>query len=368
MSEHLAASGQQDQGFYRMLLEHLPIVSWMIDREGVTHFITANALEIFGWKAEEICARGAAFWTEESHPDDRALVERRHRDPFTGERYDVEYRFRHPRKGWIWIRERAVMLATEAGPALACGASIDVTRRKFDEGMRRLFMDGLIRAQEEERGRIARELHDDTAQWLASLLVGLGRLESARTIREVRTQIGALREHAVEALAHVRRLAERWRPPLLDDLGLVAALERFVSRDSRLKQLDVKTRVAGLGAERLPVDIETALYRIAQEALTNAATHAGATRAEVSLTCAGDTVRLTVTDDGCGFDVESALHAAADSGHLGLYSMRERARLLDGLLRIDSAPGGGTTVYAELPLAAGRSPTSGNEGHDGDAL
>lgn len=208
----------------------------------------------------------------------------------------------------------------------------------------------VLTAQEEERTRIARELHDDTAQALTSVLVRLRLLERSAEDKRLRSGLAELRDLTVETLEGVRRLAIDLRPPMLDDLGLEAAIQSHVQDFSRQRQINVNFTSSGLG--RLPPNVELVLYRIVQEALSNVAKHASASRVETRLSRKGRTLRLLVEDDGCGFDVEAA-KGSRQSG-LGLFGMEERLALIGGTLRVESSPGKGTRLSAEVPLPRSR--------------
>ncbi len=212
----------------------------------------------------------------------------------------------------------------------------------------------IINAQEEERRRISRELHDDTAQALTSLLLYAKALEQGDASPAVREALAELREEVSRSLEGVRRLARELRPSALDDLGLVAALEGYTHEFTRRTSLPVRFEPA-CGGDRLPPKVELVLYRIAQEALTNAAKHAGATAATVTLVREPGAVSLTVSDDGRGFDPGRV--ASAGPG-MGLLSMRERAELVGGSLMLASAPGSGTAVTAHIPMRWGPPTTS----------
>jgi signal transduction histidine kinase len=154
------------------------------------------------------------------------------------------------------------------------------------------------------------------------------------------------------ALDEVRRLARGLRPSVLDDLGLAAALERYGADYSQAHGVALDLDVAGLAAGRLPGPVETALYRIVQEALTNTAKHAQARRIRIRLERDSDGVKALVADDGCGFDSD-ALSRRPGGGQLGLSGMRERAALLNGSVTIQSTPGSGTAVLVRIPLVEG---------------
>jgi signal transduction histidine kinase len=223
--------------------------------------------------------------------------------------------------------------------ALAARAAIavDLSERVSRDSVRRV-----VEAQELERKRLARELHDETGQALTSILLGLKPLEEA-TSGDARDAVAALRELVVSTLQDVRRLAVELRPSALDDLGLVPAIDRLARSfaDSGI-QVDVE---AHIGDQRLPEPIETALYRIVQEAITNVAKHAEARRLSVTLTRKNGSVVAIVEDDGKGFDP-----ADRDSPGLGLLGMRERLALVGGTLRIEASAGAGTTIAAEVPV------------------
>ncbi|WP_448591871.1 HAMP domain-containing sensor histidine kinase [Thermoflexus hugenholtzii] len=203
----------------------------------------------------------------------------------------------------------------------------------------------ILQAQEEERARIARELHDEAAQWLTSLLIRQ-RLLLRSLPPEMRPEVEELQRMTAAALEHLRRIAMELRPAILDDLGLVEALrwqaEEFQKQTGVLITLRVQGRI-----ERLPRQVELVLYRVAQEALTNIARHARATRVEVTLNCATEQLELFIADDGVGFDPEAVRRSRARS--LGLMGMAERLALIGGTLEIDSAPGKGTRIRARVP-------------------
>ena len=218
---------------------------------------------------------------------------------------------------------------------------------------RRRYLDRLIAAQDEERRRIARELHDEAGQALATLIVRLRSLQDARTLREARAHALRLRRGLADTIVDLGRLARGLHPSLLDDLGLAPALGRYAADVAETLGIPVRVRTAGLGRRRLPPAIETALFRIAQEALANVARHARADAVAIALTRSRGAVRLVVKDDGRGFD-PAARRGARAPRSLGLLGIRERAAALAGTAAIDSRPGGGTRVTVTLPLPAGR--------------
>ncbi len=207
----------------------------------------------------------------------------------------------------------------------------------------------ILQAQEEERKRVARELHDETAQALTALLVRLRLLAKAGTLEEAQSRVAELRELTARALEEVRRLALELRCAVLDDLGLVAALGSYVDEYNDRYDIQANLECSDIN-RRLPPQTELALYRVVQEALTNVARHAKANNVWVRLHLLEDGwIYLTVEDDGQGFDVEKVV--SRRNGGLGLFGMRERIALLGGEFWIDSAPGKHTTIRACVPAA-----------------
>jgi PAS domain S-box-containing protein len=221
----------------------------------------------------------------------------------------------------------------------------DVTERRQAEHTIRALLNEVVGAQEEERRRVARELHDDAAQALASLLVGLHAIEQADSLASARTSAAKLRLQVARALEDIERIARGLRPSILDDLGLGEALERLAAEFSSTRKIAADLHVHGLDDRRLPPAVETTLYRIAQEALTNAGKYAGASVVSIVVRRASGRVQLIVEDDGRGFET-----AAAQRGRqLGLQGMRERAALLGGRFSVESARGQGTTIFVTVP-------------------
>jgi two-component system, NarL family, sensor histidine kinase UhpB len=222
--------------------------------------------------------------------------------------------------------------------------------RLDEHGTRLLALSSqIIKAQEEERLRIARELHDETAQALASLLVRQRVAERSQDPEALQRTMADLRVLTAEALEGVRRMALELRPTMLDDLGLVAAVEAFARQFSQRTGVPVEVKVSRR-PERLPPEVELVAFRVVQEALSNVARHSRATRAEVLLTGTTDSLVVSIADDGQGFDLPTALDSRERS--LGLFGLHERAGLVGGTLSMDSEPGRGTRVRLEIPTPA----------------
>jgi signal transduction histidine kinase len=203
--------------------------------------------------------------------------------------------------------------------------------------------------QDAERRQIARDLHDEIGQSFTSLLVQMQLLEDAPTIDAAKRQARDLRDLCGQVYDQIRTLARGLHPTVLDDLGLVEALRRMAEDFEATHNTQVTLDVSGMWRERLSRKVETAAYRIVQESLTNCAKHAQAARIEVTLSRAANQLTVTVADNGRGFEMAKVMRSSL-STTFGLASMRERALLLHGSLRVHSRLGHGTTVTLRLPL------------------
>ena len=222
-----------------------------------------------------------------------------------------------------------------------------VSRLEQDARQLHELSGAILEAQEEERHRVARELHDEAAQALTSLLVHLRLLEKSETPEDGRKQVQELRSLTARALEDVRRVALELRPTILDDLGLESALAWRADELNDAGDTAVDLKTSGLH-DRLPSNVELVLYRVAQEALSNVVRHARARHAQISITAESGKVVLEVTDDGAGFD--AAQPRSGKPHGLGLLGMRERLALVGGELAITSALGKGTRIVAVVPL------------------
>jgi signal transduction histidine kinase len=217
--------------------------------------------------------------------------------------------------------------------------AVDLSRRVARDALRRI-----VSGQELERRRLARELHDETGQALTSILLGLRSVEEADGPEAMKTAAANLRELVVGTLQDVRRLAVQLRPKALDDFGLVAAVEHLVQTFSEATAIRVDLE-AQLGEERIPPEVETTLYRIVQEALTNIVKHAEASRVSILLIRTDVSATVVIEDDGQGFDP-----AELREDGMGIIGMRERVELHEGRLTLESTPGSGATLVVEVPL------------------
>ena len=288
------------------------------------------------------------YWMEHIHPDDRSRVLETRELLHDGrlDRLETEYRYLHPTRGQRWIHHLARVSRRDAAGRLAASHGVfrDITDgKRADEELADLSR-RLIRAQEEERAMIARELHDDVTQRLAVLAIDAGRAELAAASPAQGEAMREIREGLVRISEDVHSLAYELHSSVLEELGLVEALRAACERLGRRSSVEV-TLDLNPKADQLARDSALCLFRVAQEALNNVARHSRGQVARVALQPMDGGVLLAVRDDGVGFDAGSP----GTGKTLGLASMRERLRLVHGTLDIESTPGNGTAIIAWVP-------------------
>ena len=317
--------------------------------------------EMLGYDAEDIEPHVSA-WERLLHPDDRPRAQQVNLGVMGGQpSYEAEFRLRHKNGHYVHVLSRGLPVRRQPdGPVVRIvGTHLDLTERKrIEEGQERErverarteLLTRLVFAQEDERRRIAREMHDQFGEHLTALAQRIGLLKDAtRGQSDLDAHIEALDAVAQRLDRDVDYLVWELRPTALDDLGLRAALSNYVKDWSQRVGVPAQVHTTGLVDDRLSSEIETTLYRITQEALTNVARHAKASHVEIILERRGDAVVLVVEDNGTGFEPDEA---AVQDGHgFGLLGMRERAALVGATLQIESAPGQGTTILVRMTVA-----------------
>lgn len=321
---------------------------------------SAEFLRLFGFGDQKDCDIVAI--EQRIHPDDRRDVWRAVREAELHDGvYSHEYRVVTPGGEERWVQARGQFLADGDGALVRMvGVTMDITRtRETDRALReaarrqRDLSRRLIRAQEDERRRIARELHDEVGQSLSVVKAGLQALRNEPGCAD---RADECMEVVDGSIRQVRDLALHLRPAMLDDLGLVAALGWLVERFAQRTGLDCRLVADPTEVTDVPAEVGTACYRVVQEALTNAARHARARRVRVELAEHAGRLSLVVRDDGIGFDATRARGAPPGDRSLGLLGMHERVELVGGRLEIESAPGQGTEIQASLPLRPAAAP------------
>jgi PAS domain S-box-containing protein len=326
---------------YRVLLEQMYAGAVTLTPDGLIVYCNQRFADIVRTPLERVIGSALhRFVPRTEQAALAALLEPANEDRMKG---DLAFRAGDGTPVPVSVTFAPLRLAGSAGITGVIGVVVDDTERRRQDEVRARLVEQVLTAQDEERGRIARELHDETGQSLTALLVGLRTLEGSRTIAEAVALAQQLRETAARTLQDVGRLARGLHPSVLDDLGLAVAVTRHVQEFARLHGIVEDTRIEGLDTDPLLPLVQNTVYRALQEALTNVAKHAGARRVSVRLVRDATMVELRVQDDGVGFE------PGTNHRGLGLQGMRERAVLLGGAVQLESAPGKGTTITARFP-------------------
>jgi len=327
---------------YRMLLDQMNAGAVTLTPKGVIVYCNERFADLVRTPRAGIVGSALSrFVPPAGQPRLAALLE-----PANGSRTKGELAFRAGDGAPVPVSVTFAPLRLDGNADISgvIGVVVDDTERREQEQLRNRLIEQVMTAQDRERGRIARELHDETGQALTALLVGLRTIEEARTTAEAVQLAQQMREVAARTLHDVGRLARGLHPAVLDELGLAVAVTRHVQEFARLHAIVEDTRIDGLDAEPLLPLVQNSVYRVLQEALTNVAKHAAARRVSVRLERDDTMVELQVRDDGVGFK------PGANHRGLGLQGMRERAALLGGAVQLESAPGKGTMITARFPV------------------
>ena len=330
------------------LLEAAGIVVWEADTENFQFtYVSEEAVKLVGYDTEQWYLPD--FFASHIHPDDLELVfalRGNHYQP--DQHYYFELRMLAKDQRIVWIRILAEVVDGPNKHSRMRGLMIDITDRKRSEETLRELGGRLISVQEEERRRLARELHDDVNQRMAMLSIQLVQLQQdLPKSRDFSHRVQNLQEQVQEISKDINRLSYRLHPSKLDHLGLGPAVESLCAELKESGKLQIRFQQARVPA-KLPQNVTLCVFRIAQEALCNCIKHSGAQAVEVLLQKTTNEIHLSVSDNGCGFDLESEL---ASKG-LGLISMRERLRLVDGRIQIHTRPLRGTRVEVSVPLTS----------------
>lgn len=332
----------------RRLLETTNALPWEANADTWQFtYVGPQAAKLLGYPIEKWYEDD--FWPVHIHPEDRnSAVEFCRWKSRTATDYDFEYRMFSSDGRTVWLHDLVSVERVNGVPKTLRGFMIDVTERKEAELLRAELAGRLLAAQEEERRRLAHELHDDLSQRLSVLSIEAGKLEGQldSSPDSIHRTIGRMKEQLVALSTDVHALSRQLHPTILDDLGLVDALESECAKFAEREGIQVDFSADDVPVT-LPRDVSLCLYRLTQEALRNIAKHAQAKQATVTLSAAGGCIQLSIQDCGVGFDWA----AIRGKGGLGLASMGERARLIQGSLRINTQPGQGTTIRVVAPLS-----------------
>ncbi|MCM3872183.1 MAG: PAS domain-containing protein [Pyrinomonadaceae bacterium] len=341
---------------YRTLVEQIPAVVFMafLDKGIGEAYVSPQIEAILGFSQEE-WLNDPVRWYQQIHPDDKGRWSVEAAQLFlSGQPLKSLYRVLARDGRVVWFHCEAKMVRNDDGqPWFIHGVAFDISDLKRAEASGREYADRLkflsirlMEVQEAERRKIALELHDEIGQVLTGLKLSL-EIGSRQPAHEVGASLDQARTLVNDLMVRVRNLSLDLRPAMLDDLGLLPTLLWHIEHYTAQTQVRVNFKHSGLEKRRFAPEVETAAYRLVQEALTNVARHAQAPEATVRLSTHRQTLVIEVEDLGRGFDMESVLMSSENSGLAG---MRERVALLDGQLTVESEPGKGTRLTAELSI------------------
>ncbi|MBZ5689928.1 MAG: PAS domain-containing sensor histidine kinase [Acidobacteriia bacterium] len=335
---------------YRMLVEAMSEGAATVSRSGAVLYCNGRLAELINWPPEKVIGSMVQSLVAETEGDRfEALLAEAQKGVAKGE-FNLRCRDGSPVPVYLSLNRFRGYDGQALGMVIT---DLSEQKRKQAEeikqaeAMHRLLLEHELSAQEEERRRIARELHDEAGQLLTSLLVGLRTLEDARKLADVKAQGQRLRKITAQAIDEVGRLARGLHPTVLDDHGLGVALSRYVSEYTKTHNIAVELKLSELDFSTLSSAIQIGLYRILQEALTNVVRHSGAKAVSIRFARLATALEVAVKDNGCGFDAKAV---SASSHRLGIQSMRERAAMLGGTFSF-KAQRKGTKILVQVPLA-----------------
>lgn len=339
---------RESEARFRLVANTAPVMIWMSGRDKLCNYFNQRWLEYTGRSLEAELGSG---WTEMMHPEDFQMCMDTYQRAFDRhETFQMEYRLRRHDGEYRWLVDLGVPRFDSNGTfAGYIGSCVDVTDRKVAEEAMADMGRKLIEAHEEERSRIARELHDDINQRIALLAVELDQWSQHFSGEEIHDHI----RHALQRLSalgkDVQALSHRLHSSKLEYLGLVSAAGSFCKELSQQQKVEIEFTCEGI-PKGVPKEISLCLFRILQEALQNAVKYSGVRNFRVKLQGTSEEIQLTINDRGVGFDQQEAFSGRG----LGLISMRERIHLVKGELSIASQRAGGTTVYARVPFSSAK--------------
>jgi PAS domain S-box-containing protein len=335
----------ESEGRFRTVSDTAPVMIWMSNTEKLCTYFNKPWLDFTGRSFESELGDG---WADGVHPEDLpACLETYTRRFDRREPFRMEYRLRRYDGQYRWILDIGVpRFGANRSFAGFIGSAVDVTDQKVAQDALANVSGRLIKAQENERTRIARDLHDDICQRLALLSMELEQANRNGAPPSTKKKLETIRQHCSEIAGDVQALSHQLHSSKLDYLGTVAAIRALCKEFATQHQADVQFNAEDIPSE-LPKEVSLCFFRVTQEALQNAIKYSGTRQVAVSMRGVADGVELIVRDAGSGFDVEEAKRQSG----LGLVSMQERVNLLHGRFRIESRPGAGTRIIALVPVA-----------------
>jgi len=334
---------------FELVANNAPVLIWMSGPDKLCTYFNQGWLDFTG---RSLAAEAGNGWAEGVHPEDLENCLAAYSQAFDRHQpFTMEYRLRRHDGEYRWVLDTGVpRFRTDGSFAGYIGSAIDITDRKLAEEALAGVGGRLIEAQEQERTRIARELHDDINQQLALVAIAIDELKGnlPRSLAQLRGHMGELKNRTIEVANSIQALSHQLHSSKLEYLGLVAAMQGFCREFSDQHQVEVRFSHEQV-PDSLPRETSLCIFRILQAALTNAVKHSGVKRFEARLYGTTGGIHLTVRDQGIGFDLEKVLSGRG----IGLISIRERVRLVNGKISIASKANGGTTIDVDVPLSIG---------------
>jgi PAS domain S-box-containing protein len=337
------ASLRESEERFRLVANTAPVMIWMSDVNAHCSYLNQRWMEFTGRSIDTDLGNG---WIEGIHPEDLSACLRTYMDAFERhEPYQMEYRLRRQDGEYRWVFVNGMpRFSADRSFVGYIGSAIDVTERKLAETALSMMSQRLLQAQEEERRWIARELHDDISQRLASLILTLSGLKGQAIKPDIQKGIAKAIQDSSDIGKELRALSQRLHSSNLEYLGLAAAASAYCRERSTQHTVEVNFNSEGIPID-LPQEIAVCFFRVLQEAVQNAIKHSASRNLQVTLKGKADEIELTVSDFGVGFDPDDASKVRG----LGLTSMKERLKLVNGTFVLDSQLGRGTKIHARVP-------------------
>jgi PAS domain S-box-containing protein len=339
-------SARQD---YEELFTNASDAIWVHNLDGVITLVNTACAELTGYTVSELPGKNVReFLTPETLSIAGQVKDKLLRGETMEQRYEQRLVKKDGSEAIMQLTTR--LIVSEGKPQAFHNMARDITEERRLQDNLQFYLRQVLQAQEEERKRLARELHDDASQRILLLTHGIDNLASRAekySAQELRNQLGRLYELSQQTYQDIKHYAQALRPSILDDLGLAAAIKWLAEETHNLSGVQIQVKIDAIPP--LPPETQLVFFRIAQESLSNVQRHSGASEASIRIECREDEISLTISDDGTGFRLPPQLSEFASQGKLGLTGMMERVQLIGGKLEVSSEEGKGTTIVVRVP-------------------
>ena len=342
---------------YEELFTNASDAIWVHDLEGNITLVNKACEKLSGYPVSELPGKNVLeFLTPETLSIARQVKDKLLRGETMEQRYEQRLIKKDGSEATMQLTTR--LIVSDGKPQAFQNLARDITEERRLQDNLQFYLRQVLQAQEEERKRLARELHDDASQQILLLTHGIDNIAykaERYSPQELRNELGKLYELSQQTYQNIKHYAQALRPSILDDLGLVAAIKWLAGEIHKLSGIEIKVKTDTIPL--LPPETQLVLFRIVQESLNNVHRHSGASEAGIAVECQGTEIRVTISDNGKGFKLPRQLSEFAGQGKLGLTGMAERVQLIGGELEVSSQEGKGTTIVVKVPtkLYAGSS-------------